>query len=205
MNKNEFIQRGILALMANPNAYGHDSNILRMAPARLIQEAQDMAEFVEQEGIPFDALPMNDGYVHTPLGNFRLSVDKEEPEEIELNKSNILDTFTKKHPLRVTSEFHMIPECFEEIFNATMRDRLFQSCTFDGKEISATISHSGPFPIITNWYDVENEKAPNGSWAIFGIPHTSSTPLMVFVLDDQWREDLFKEGRAVRVTPNTKP
>ena len=81
MTKNDFIQRGILALMANPNAYGHDSNLLRMAPARLIQEAQDMADFVEQEGIPFDALPMEDGYVHAPLGNFRLSVDKEEPQD----------------------------------------------------------------------------------------------------------------------------
>lgn len=81
MNKNEFIQRGILALMANPNAYGHDSNLLRMSPARLIQEAQDMADFVEQEGIPFDALPMDDGYVHSPLGYFRLRVDKEEPED----------------------------------------------------------------------------------------------------------------------------
>ena len=199
MGKNEFIQRGILALMANPNAYGHDSNLLRMAPARLIQEAYDMADFVEQEGIPFDALPMNDGYVHTPLGNFRLRVDKEEPEEIELNKSNILDTFTKKHPLRVTSEFHMIPECFEEIFNAT-RDGLFRSCQCDGKEMSATIAHGGPYPIITNWYDVEEEKAPNGSWVIFGVPHNSLGPIMVFVLDDQWREDLFKEGRAVRVT-----
>lgn len=77
MNKNEFIHRAIIALMANPNAYGHDSNLLRMSPARLIQEAQDMAEFVEQEGIHFDALPMNDGYVHTPFGNFRLRVDKE--------------------------------------------------------------------------------------------------------------------------------
>lgn len=82
MGKNEFIQRGILALMATPNAYGHDSNILRMSPARLIQEAQDMAEFVEQEGIPFDALPMyEDGYVHSPLGYFRLRVDKEEQED----------------------------------------------------------------------------------------------------------------------------
>lgn len=60
MHKNEFIQRGILALMANPNAYGHDSNLLRMAPARLIQEAQDMADFVEQEGIAFDTFPYTD-------------------------------------------------------------------------------------------------------------------------------------------------
>lgn len=59
MTKNDFIQRGILALMANPNAYGHDSNILRMAPARIIQEAQDMADFVEQEGIPFDPFPVD--------------------------------------------------------------------------------------------------------------------------------------------------
>ena len=204
MGKNEFIQRAIIAQMANPYSWGSDNNPFRRSFSDIIEEARDMADFVEQEGIPFDALPMNDGYVRTPLGNFRLSVDKEEPEEIELNESNILDTFTKKHPLRVTSEFHMIPECFEEIFNAT-RDGLFRSCQCDGKEVSATIAHGGPYPIITNWYDVENEKAPNGSWVIFGIPHTSSTPLMVFVLDDQWREDLFREGRAVRVTPNTKP
>ena len=81
MGKNEFIHRAIIAMMSNPYAFGSDSNPFRMCPARLIQEAQDMADFVEQEGIPFDALPMNDGYVRTPIGNFRLSVDKEEPED----------------------------------------------------------------------------------------------------------------------------
>lgn len=200
MNKNEFIQRGILALMANPNAYGHDSNILRMAPARLIQEAQDMADFVEQEGIPFDALPMNDGYVHTPLGNFRLSVDKEGPEEVELNRGNMLDTFTQKQPLRVTHEFHMVVDCFEKIYNATMYEHLFQSCTCDGKEISAIIARDRN-PVITNWYDVDNEKAPNGSWVIFGLPPTSNKPTLVFVLDDAERESLFGEGRAVMYDP----
>ena len=201
MHKNEFIHRAIIAQMANPHAFGSDNNPFRMAPARIIQEAQDMADFVEQEGIPFDALPMEDGYVHTPLGNFRLRVDKEEPEEIELPKSNILDTFTKKHPLRVTSEFHMIPECFEEIYKATMYGGLFRSCTCDGKEMSATIARDSQSPIITNLCDVENDKAPNGSWVIFGMPHTSSFPLMAFVLTDYDRADLFKEGHAVRVTP----
>ena len=123
MHKNEFIHRAIIAQMA----LHHTAHNVRITDT--ISLAMRTADAIEEAGIPFDALPMEDGYVHTPLGNFRLSVDKEEPEEIELNKSNILDTFTKKHPLRVTSEFHMIPECFEEIFNATMRDRLFQSCT----------------------------------------------------------------------------
>lgn len=81
MNKNEFIHRAIIAQMSNPYAFGSEGNIFRMSPSDIIDKAQDMADFVEQEGIPFDALPMNDGYVHTPLGNFRLSVDKEEPED----------------------------------------------------------------------------------------------------------------------------
>lgn len=196
MNKNEFIQRGILALMGNPHAFGSDNNPFLLSPSDIIDKARDMADFVEQEGIPFDALPMEDGHVHSPLGNFRLSVDKEEQEEVELNRCNMLDTFTQKQPLRVTHEFHMVVDCFEKIYNATMYEHLFQSCTCDGKEISAIIARDRN-PVITNWYDVENDKAPNGSWVIFGLPPTSNKPTLVFVLDDAERESLFGEGRAV--------
>ena len=81
MNKNEFIHRAIIALMGNPHAYGSSNNPFLLSPSDIIEKALNMADFVEQEGIAFDALPMEDGYVHTPLGNFRLRVDKEEPED----------------------------------------------------------------------------------------------------------------------------
>ena len=81
MNKNEFIQRAIIAQMANPYSWGRDNNPFRRSFSDIIEEARDMADFVEQEGIPFDALPMDDGYTNTPLGNFRLRVDKEEPRD----------------------------------------------------------------------------------------------------------------------------
>ena len=200
MNKNEFIQRAIIAQMANPYSWGSDNNPFRRSFSDIIEEARDMADYVEQEGIPFDALPLNDGYVHTPLGNFRLSVDKEERQEVELNRGNMLDTFTQKQPLRVTHEFHMVVDCFEKIYNATMYEHLFQSCTCDGKEISAIIARDRN-PVITNWYDVETEKVPNGSWVIFGLPPTSNKPTLVFVLDDAERESLFGEGRAVMYDP----
>lgn len=60
MGKNEFIHRAIIAMMSNPYAFGSDNNPFRMCPSRIIQEAQDMADFVEQEGIPFDPFPVDD-------------------------------------------------------------------------------------------------------------------------------------------------
>lgn len=81
MTKNDFIHRAIVAQMANPHAWGGDGNILNMSPSDIIDKARDMADYVEQDGIAFDALPEGDGYVHTPFGDFRLIVDEEQPQD----------------------------------------------------------------------------------------------------------------------------
>lgn len=60
MGKNEFIHRAIIAMMSNPYAFGSEGNIFRMSPSDIIDKARDMADFVEQEGIPFDPFPVDD-------------------------------------------------------------------------------------------------------------------------------------------------
>lgn len=83
MGKNEFIHRAIIAMMSNPHAFGSDNNPFRMCPARLIQEAQDMADYVEQEGIPFDPFPGRRGdglFVAVDVG---ADEDDNAPEETE--------------------------------------------------------------------------------------------------------------------------
>ena len=65
MGKNEFIQRAIIAQMANPYSWGSDNNPFRRSFSDIIEEARDMADYVEQEGIPFDPFPV-DGATTTP-------------------------------------------------------------------------------------------------------------------------------------------
>lgn len=177
----------------------------------------------------------HDGYVHAPLGDFRMSVDKEytgededddghfiddpmhvttvkpdfeslhiDPEELHRtgkaapSKSNALDMFTKERPLRVTREYHIVPECAEEIARDIKNNGIFKAYTTNGKEIKAFIDPNGTYT-ITNWWDVEDCEAPNGSWVIFGMSYERSFPGHVLVLDDYEHEALFNEGRAVRM------
>lgn len=58
MTRNEFIHRAIIAQMANPYAWGKDNNPFRMSYSDIIDIADNMADYVEESGIHFDALPM---------------------------------------------------------------------------------------------------------------------------------------------------
>ena len=225
-------QRDALALLAGLRSSGMDDD-----PHITEDEFLLLASFVVDWREPAPKLEIaHDGYVHAPLGDFRMIVDKEDtgededdddghfiddpmhvttvkpdfenlgiaPEELhragnaEPNKSNALDMFTKERPLRVTREYHIVPECTEEILRDIQNNGIFKSYTTNGKEIKAFIDPNGSYT-ITNWWDVEYCEAPNGSWVIFGMSYERSFPGHVLVLDDNEHEAMFNEGRAVRV------
>lgn len=194
-----------------------------------------LASFVVDWHEPAPKLEIaNDGYVHAPLGDFLMSVDKEDTDEDEddddghliddpmhvmtvkpdfenlgippqhpqpdTDKNHLFDPFTKGRPLRVNYEFHMVPECYDEIFKATMHDDFFRSFQFDGKGMSAILAKDC-LAIIKNGCGVDYDTAPSGSWVVFGLLYTASSIRAALVLSDEDRERLFKEGRAILVKP----
>lgn len=133
MNKNEFIHRAIIAQMATPYSWGSDNNPFRRSFSDIIEEARDMADYVEQEGIPFDALPGRRGdglFVAVDVGadednnapeepqDPRPDTDEERLEALKAKRDELLksmrDTLDRNH---VTDPLHLMGDALNAYIN----------------------------------------------------------------------------------------
>lgn len=191
MNKNEFIHRAIIAQMANPYSWGSDNNPFRRSFSDIIEEARDMADFVEQEGIPFDPFPS------TSSGQ----APEEPEEEEEVDGITILRRYTEKYPFIVTRELHVVAGNLNALNRATA-DGDLSALDFNSGRVKVRVNKDKFRHIIKTLSDIGNgtDEAPDGSWLLFGHFNQQERPqypTTAIILSDDERKAMLDEGRML--------